>query len=168
MFNLPKKMIKTVFFLLFLFTSFLVAAQDDEQTTLAKFNILDASHNGVDVTPDILEAGAYTVFYTIAEDGLMYMANVWPNNESQSFGPMYGVQTEKVEETYENYAADYFYFNWRYNNTYNDESGTAAVEVIKIYKPQGVAFTIKIVSEELDVIIYKGYMEGTVDFSVYD
>ena len=37
--------------------------------------------------------------------------------------------------------------------------------MIKVYKPQGVAFTVKIIPENLDIIVYKGYMEGTIDFS---
>jgi hypothetical protein len=143
-------------------------SQTEKQKTIAKFTITDAKENGIDVTPTILKAGAYTVFYTSGDDGLIYMANVWPNNNSQSFGPMYGFESEKLEETYENYEADFFYFNWRYINTYDERTGTAKVQVIKIYKPQGVAFTVKIIPEDLDVIIYKGYMDGSIDFSIYD
>lgn len=146
----------------------LAFSQTEDQTTIAKFTITDAKNNGVDVTPTLLKAGAYTVFYTSGNDGLIYMANVWPNNNSQSFGPMYGVQSDKIEETHENYEADFFYFNWGYTNSYDDKTGTAKVQVIKIYKPQGVAFTVKIIPEDLDVIVYKGYMDGTIDFSIYD
>jgi alpha-L-fucosidase len=146
----------------------LAYSQTENQKTIAKFIITDAKNNGVDMTPIALKGGAYTVFYTSGDDGLIYMANVWPNNNSQSFGPMYGVQSDKIEETYENYRADYFYFNWRYINSYNDKTGTAKVQVIKIYKPQGVAFSVKIIPENLDVIVYKGYMDGTIDFSIYD
>ncbi|RTL14093.1 MAG: hypothetical protein EKK56_02250 [Flavobacteriaceae bacterium] len=137
------------------------------QETLAKFIITDATMNGVDVTPTLLSNKAYTVFYTSDNDGLIYMANVWPKSNSQSYGPMYSIENQKKRETYETYEADIFYFNWRYINTYDNKKGTAKVQVIKIYKPQGVAFTVKIIPENLDITIYKGYMEGTIDFSDY-
>ncbi|MDF1868470.1 MAG: hypothetical protein P1U70_26845 [Saprospiraceae bacterium] len=75
---------------------------------------------------------------------------------------------ENIEETYETYKADFFYFNWRYRNDYDSKSGTAKVQVIKIYKPQGIAFSVKIISENLDIIVYKGYMEGTVNFERFN
>lgn len=137
------------------------------QETLAKFIITDATMNGVDATPTILSNKAYTVFYKSDNDGLIYMANVWPKSNSQSYGPMYSIENQKKRETYETYEADVFYFNWRYINTYDNKKGTAKVQVIKIYKPQGVAFTVKIIPENLDITVYKGYMEGTIDFSDY-
>lgn len=150
----------TFFSLIFFNVSF-----GQRQETLAKFIITDATTNGVDITPTLLANKAYTVFYTSDDDGLIYMANVCPESNSQSYGPMYSVETQKKRETYETYAADIFYFNWRYINTYDNKKGTAKVQMIKIYKPQGVAFTVKIIPENLDVIVYKGYMEGTIDFS---
>ena len=149
----------TFFSLIFFNISF-----GQRQETLAKFIITDATINGVDVTPTLLANKAYTVFYTSDDDGLIYMANVCPESNSQSYGPMYSVETQKKRETYETYAADIFYFNWRYINTYDNKKGTAKVQMIKIYKPQGVVFTVKIIPENLDIIVYKGYMEGTIYF----
>ncbi|MCE7925319.1 MAG: hypothetical protein DYG98_19875 [Haliscomenobacteraceae bacterium CHB4] len=145
-----------------------MVAQNEQQEIIAKFIITDASKNGIDVTQTLLKAGAYTVFYTSGNDGLIYMANVWPNSNSQSYGPMYSTESTKRKETYETYEADIFYFNWRYINTYDEKKGTAKVQLVKIYKPQGIAFVLKIIPENLDIIIYKGYMEGTIDFSNYD
>jgi hypothetical protein len=138
-----------------------------QQKTLAKFIVTDASINGLDNTPTALEQGQYIVFYTSDNDGLIYMSNYWPQNNSQSYGPMYSTKTKNYDETYETYKADIFNFNWRYINSYDSKKGTAFVSLTKIYNPQGVAFQIKIVPENLDVLIYKGYMEGTVDFSVF-
>lgn len=160
---------KRIQLVLFLIISlpFSSISQTDSQETIAKFIIADAKKNGLDRTPWYLENDAYTVFYTSGEDGL-YMANVMPKSNTQSYGPLYGVQSEMIEETYDNYEADFYYFNWSYSNSYNEKTGTAKVILIKIYKPQGVAFTIKIITESLDVIVFKGYMEGTVDFSIYE
>ena len=131
-----------------------------------KFIITDASINGVDTTPTLLAAEAYSVFYTVEDSDLIYMANVWSKNDSQSYGPMYYIK--KKEETYEEYKADFFYFNWRYMNDYDDKKGTATVQLIKIFKPQGITFILKIIPENLDVIVYKGYIEGSIDFSAFD
>jgi hypothetical protein len=78
------------------------------------------------------------------------------------------MENKKNEETYEDYKADFFYFNWRYMNDYNDKKGTATVQLIKIFKPQGITFILKIIPENLDVIVYKGYIEGSIDFSAFD
>lgn len=151
--------------LILLFISNNLFAQS--QKVLAKFIITDATTNGVDITPTILSNNAYTIFYANSDDKLIYMANVWPKNKTQSFGPMYSVENKNSHETYDKYEADVFYFNWRYKNDYDNKKGTARVQVIKIYKPQGVAFTVKIIPENLDIIIYKGYMEGSINFSDY-
>lgn len=159
---------KLLFLVLLSILPFSSFSQTEVQKIIAKFNITDAKLNGNDVTPIYLNWEAYTVFYTSGDDGLIYMANVAPKNNTQSFGPMYGITSEKVKETFENYEADFFYFNWKYTNDYDDKTGTAKVQVIKVYKPQGVAFTVKIITENLDIIVFKGYMEGSIDFSVYD
>ena len=141
-------------------------AQNNKQETLSKFIITDASDNGNDITETILEQNAYLVFYTDVEEKL-FMANVWEKNNTQSFGRLYNTEHKKLKETYESFEADIFYFRWRYINSYDTKKGTATVELIKIYKPQGVTFKIKIIPENLDVLVYKGYMEGTLDLNKY-
>lgn len=141
-------------------------AQNNTQETLAKFIISDASKNGYDTTETYLKGGGYIVLYT-QSDGNLYMANVMSIIDSQSFGRLYSVEHNKIKETYENYEADIFYYKWRYINNYDTKKGTATVELIKIYKPQGVTFTIKIIPENLDVLIYKGFMEGTLNLNKY-
>lgn len=140
--------------------------KNEEHEILAKFIITDATFNGEDYTPIILEQGAYTVFYNFKDDSLIYMSNYWPKDDTQSFGPMYSTQMS-LEERYESYQADIYSFNWGYVNSYDEKKGTAKVQLTKIYKPTGVAFILKIVPENLDVIIFKGYLEGTIDFSKY-
>ncbi len=153
--------------LILILTSIIYCSAKAQQTTIAKFIITDASKNGTDITPTILNQGAFIAFYTSDNDGILYMANVWPKNESQSFGPLYSSKTTSYNETYETYKADLFNFKWRYINDYNTKKGTANVEMVKIYKPQGIAFILEIIPENLDVLVYKGYMEGSVDFSAF-
>lgn len=141
---------------------------DNKQEVLAKFIITDASENGQDITPTYLENGAYLVFYTSGNEKGLCMANFFPKTDSQSYGEVYSMESKTFEETDKQYKADIFKFNWRYINTYDEKRGTSQVEVTKIYKPQGVAFIVKIIPENLDILIYKGYMEGSVNFNSYD
>jgi len=153
--------------LLLLFTigfSSLCTAQD--QTTLAKFVIQDARNNGVDVTPVYLDVGGYIVFYE-NKFSQLYMANVMSKRNTQSYGRLYSVKHEKIPETDTEYEADIFDFRWSYINDYDRKKGTAQVRLVKIFKPAGVAFQCTIIPENLDVIEYKGYMEGSINFEKY-
>ncbi len=141
-------------------------AQETKQTT--KFIITEAITNGVDTTPAILEAKAFMVFYTVENDNILYMANVWPKQNSQSYGPMYSVTSETKKETYEEYKADVFNFDWLYITGYGDKKGTAKVQLIKVYKPQGITYVLKISPPNLEIIIYKGYLEGSINFSAFE
>lgn len=146
-----------------------IVAQSNNTKMLAKFVITDATINGVDTSPQYISEGAYLVFYTVEGiDNELFMANFWPKSNTQSSGKIYGAETSSSKADNENYRLDYCSFNWSYKNTYDEKKGTAKVEVIKIFKPAGVAFVIKIIPEDLDVFIYKGYMEGTVDFSAFN
>ena len=147
-------------FLFFTFSSIVIA----QQKTLAKFIITDASHNNIDVTETYLDVGGYIVFYTNDDDEL-FMANVMSKRDTQSFGRLYSSEHSSLKETYEKYEADVFYFKWRYVNDYDSKKGTATVKFVKIYKPQGITFICTIIPEDLEVLVYKGYMNGTIDFS---
>jgi hypothetical protein len=140
--------------------------KNKEHEILAKFIITDATFNDKDFKPIILEQGAYTVFYNFKDDSLIYMSNYWPKDDTQSFGPMYSTKMS-FEEKYDAYQADVYSFNWAYINSYDDKKGIAKVQLTKIYKPTGVSFILKIIPENNDVIIFKGYLEGSVDFSKY-
>lgn len=159
---------KKILFIFLTILPSLIYCQPESKTELAKFTITEAKFNGVDKSSLLLDAEAYIIFYTTGTDELLYMANVRSNSNSQSFGPIYGVESKNREESDEYYKTDFINFNWQYANTYNDKTGTAQVQVTKIYKPQGVEFVIKIIPENLDEAIYKGRMDGTIDFSIYE
>jgi len=131
----------------------------------ARFVVLNAKKNGVDVTAWAIENGVFTVFYNSGEQPCM--ANVCLGGDSQSWGPIYNLTKEKNVEHDElaNHDAEVYKFLWNYTNTYDDKTGTCRVTFKKIYKPQGVVSVLKMVTESLDVTEYTGYMEGTVDLS---
>lgn len=142
--------------------------EEEEQVELARFIITDATFNGEDATPEVVKNKAYTVFYTFRGKEEVYMANYFSEADSQSFGLLYDSNLEVFEETDEEYKTDVLTSSWRYTNDYDDKKGTAKIKLIKIYKPQGIIFELTIIAENLDLMVYKGYMEGSLDFSLID
>ncbi|WP_300435986.1 hypothetical protein [Christiangramia sp.] len=145
-----------------------VFAQDQDLIVLDKFIILDATENGVDITPQLLENEAFLSFFELADENHIYFANVWPVAESMSHGVIYDAEFKDFEETEETYAQQKITFTWKYQNSYDGISGNAKVKINKIYKPQGVYFEAVIIPEDLDLLVYKGYIDGTLDLAVYD
>ena len=137
------------------------------QEIIAKFQISDGTENGLDITPTLLEQNAYLVIYQDMVSKAIYMANFWEMNNTQSYGSIYAIEEKHIEADDENYEADLFYFQWSYINTYDSKKGIAKIELMKIYKPQGVYFKMTIVPENLDVLVYKGFMSGSLDLKVY-
>lgn len=135
------------------------------QPWIVKFTITNGKDDNEDISNILIAQDAFIVFYTIENDELIYMANVWPKNNSQSYGPLYSVKPTIQATTYEKNNADLYSFNWKYSNDYNNKTGTAKVQVIKIYKPQGIEYLLKIIPENLKELEYKGNMDKIVDFS---
>ncbi|OWK73100.1 hypothetical protein CBW16_10060 [Flavobacteriaceae bacterium JJC] len=134
-----------------------------QQKTLAKFTITESTENGKDNTAFDIERGGYFVIYQ--KDSELYLANVANVWKQQSFGRILNLEVETLEETENEFQADVFNFRWKYFNDYDERTGYATIRLSKIYKPQGVLFTLKMVLPNLDVLTYKGYMEGSLDFS---
>ncbi|GAQ48287.1 hypothetical protein FPK15_contig00008-0008 [Flavobacterium psychrophilum] len=133
---------KSIIIILFLFT---VTFSYGQQETLAIFKITEATENGDDVTKDYINSGGYIVFFT-EPDGTFYMSNVRPEKDSQSFGKLSPIKYDKPKENNNRI----FLYTWNYKNNYNGNSGTATVELFKIYKPQGgITYECKIATDKL-------------------
>lgn len=142
----------------------IVSAQKQED--LAKFIITEATSNGSDISQWYFQRKQFLIFYNNKENNLC-LANVSGINDDQSYGRVYSLKSETMNETETSYKADVFSFRWRYFNSYNSETGYATVSLTKIYKPAGVIFSIKMVLPNLDVLKIKGYMEGTLNLNDY-
>jgi nitrate reductase assembly molybdenum cofactor insertion protein NarJ len=145
--------------LLLLFTS---NAFSQKQTIVAKFIISDARINKVEATEYYLKARAFFAFYREEGTSVLGFANVMVGDNSQSYGRTFDMHKSTEEETSTSYKSDIYFFKWSYTNTYDHKEGTASVKLIKTYKPAGVAFEITIVPDNLDVLDYKGYMDGSL------
>jgi len=140
----------------------------EEQIVIGKFIITDATLNGEDITPTLVMNKSFTVFYTYKGSEELYMANYFREDDSQSFGLLYDSKLEEFEETDDEYKTEVLTSSWRYINDYDEKKGTAKIKFTKIYKPQGIIFELTIIPENLDFLVYKGYMEGSLDFSMFD
>lgn len=151
---------------LFLFLPFIILGQIEKPKIISKLIISDAKENDIDITEHILDQQAYLAFYT--EDGKnLSMANVWVKNATNSFGHIFDKKYHKSEETSTEFETHIMSFKWSYQNSYNTKRGTANVELTIIHKPIGKAFIITIIPEDLDVLQYKGYIEGSLDLNKY-
>ena len=135
-----------------------------KQKELVRFVVLEANFNGTDYTDWALNKGNYLVFFLNEYDKLCF-SNV--TDGEQSHGLVLNIKHQEIEATNTIYAADHYTFRWGYSNTYDKKKGSALVELTKLYKEQAVAFEIKMVTENMDILIYKGYMEGSVNLEQY-
>lgn len=158
----PTKLITHYVVLLLMMFIYIAPTSAQETTLHAKFIVQDARKNDIDISKQWVKEGAYLAIYTLEGDNEIYMANVNPKQKSQSYGSIFDLKVETVEETAEQYETETFDFKWSYANSYDDKVGTSTVRLVKVRKQAGVAFTCTIITEQLDVITYKGYMEGSL------
>ena len=163
-----KKLIYLSIGMTVIITILLLNSQTTERVVLSKFIITDGSINGVDMSYNLLEAQAYTIFYTDKDDeeDPIFMANIWPGKESKSFGPMLDTELILGEESGENYKTETYYFNWKYENTYDNDKGIVQAEFAKIIEPNSVTSTLIMTLENSDIFIYNGYMEELSDINL--
>jgi len=149
-----------ILFLVLFISTYSGFAQDQE--IFAKFIITDAKLNDVDVTKHYLQNKTYLVFYRLKDDTDVYLANVMSEANTQSFGRIFDFVGKQEEETDKQYRYERYTFRWSYINDYDDKKGTAKVVIEKVFKPAGIAFSCRIIPENLDVIELNGYMEGSL------
>jgi hypothetical protein len=153
----------TLVLLAFTLTTLSFTQSSAQGKVYAKFIIQDARKNDTDISKQWVKEKAYLAIYTTedeAED--IYFANVNPTQETQSYGAIFDLKVTTDPETEKSYETETFNFKWSYANSYNDKEGTASVKLVKIRKSVGVAFTCTIVTETLDIVVYNGYMEGSL------
>lgn len=133
-----------------------------QQTIVAKFTVQSAQRNHVDQTLFYTSNNSYFVFY-ITADKQVYFGSIVSKTNQQSYGAISELTRTSAPETQSSYASDTFNFKWNYSNSYDNHQGTANVKLVKISKPGGVAFELKIIPETLDLLEYKGFMEGSLN-----
>lgn len=151
---------KSVKFIIFLF--FWVKAgftQDTHwQKTILRFDIEEAAINGEDYTDAFTEQRAYMSFYKVDNDSILLMALVWLKEGSQTWGRVYPHSVISTNEMYDGFKSERSYYRWEYQNSFNENSGNALIELIKVVKPEGLFYVMKVFVHTFDLAVYKGYM----------
>lgn len=151
---------KYILVLIFIVLPLLGFAQ--EQKIIARMGILDARFNGVDFTDWSISQKNYLVLF-INEDDKFCLSNV--TEQGQSFGTISLIDHQNYPKTKEGYKSDLFKMRWSYNNTYDEKKGSAIIELMVTDKPHAQIYELKMVLDNMDVNVYKGYIDGSVNLS---
>jgi len=135
-----------------------------DQTVIAKFVVLDARNNHTDVTQFYTSNKSYFVFY-LTPDKRVYFGSIVSKSNQQSYGEISELEQSSAPQTQTAYSTHTFDFKWSYSNSYDNHQGTAKVHLVKIDKPAGIAFELRIIPENLDILEYKGFMEGSLNLN---
>jgi hypothetical protein len=118
-----------------------------------KYFVTEARINSVNYSEEYYNSGQYLTFYD-DEDGNTFFLNSMSNKEQYSYGRIFGFKIEKTE--LDHCPAHDITFRWFYQNSYDNDSGYAMVHLKRIYRENGVEFSIKILSKKLDIIEFSG------------
>jgi hypothetical protein len=146
---------KLIFFPLLL----LITTTKAQLNDTTKYLITEARINSEDCSQHYYEGGQFLIFYENENNERCFL-NSKKNKEEYSFGKVYGLKSEKIE--IENCPAENISFRWNYHNSYDDDSGYALVHLRRIYRENGVEFSIKILSKKLDIIEFSGFTSENV------
>ena len=159
------------FLLLFVNLSFSYAqksdTQDKNQYTFAELEIKDARINDLDYTEEFTNEKNNFYFYKVIASNQIYFSNHFEVLDSQSYGRIYNVVREHLNETDDSYEKDIYKFKWSYANTYDDVKGTADIILSLEHKQNGIYFELIMNQDNLDVNKYKGEFKGSVSFFEY-
>lgn len=140
---------------------------DKNQYTFAELEIKDARINDIDYTEEFTNNKNKLFFYKIIASNQIYFSNHFEVIDSQSYGRIYNVVREHINETDDSYEKDIYKFKWSYANTYDDVKGTADIILSLEYKQNGIFFELIMNQDNLDVNKYKGEFRGSVSFFEY-
>jgi hypothetical protein len=154
------------------FFSISLAAQisntsDKPQILLAEFIVKDVRFDKADYSIDALEKNNKLLFYKSEDGKEVLFSNYWEKDDTQSYGPISKISYKNYEPTEEFYEIDEYKFLWSYVNTYDDKVGTCDATLTLEYKPNGIFFTLKMYSESLEELYYRGEFKGSMDFIKY-
>jgi hypothetical protein len=128
-------------------------SSNKKQNTLLKCNIKIGMSNDTSLTNWIKQDKVSIVIYTIDDE--LYLANVWSISNTQSFGVLTPSEPKALEHLVDRKGSTIEIFNWKYENTYDNEKGTSTVTFIK----KGIDVIVIIGTEENDSLSFAGKIE---------
>ncbi|HFK5563115.1 TPA: hypothetical protein ACGZ9C_002776 [Elizabethkingia anophelis] len=117
-----------------------------------KYFITESTKDGWDNSQFDIERGGHIVFYKMGKE--VYMADVSGKCDQQTYGKM----DQMIPTTSKSTKFPTFTFRWKYQNTYDNKTGSAMVKLHKYYESGEIRFTMKILSSDSKTVIYKGFV----------
>jgi hypothetical protein len=130
------------------------STENSKEEILSLFLIEHAVTNNQDVTQSYTGANAQIAIYS--KFGKVNMTIFFVKSNSQSYGEITDLQSNPVEATSTTYRSVVSTFNWHFKNTYNDDTGTAAVSITQVDKPDGIYYVCEVKSTYL-TSVYQGH-----------
>jgi hypothetical protein len=146
--------LKQLLVLLFILVQTVYAHSQNSLNSYEKYIIIDGFSNDTSITDLLTENEALIRFYPVDNKGTWFMANIWPKSYSQSFGKITNLGSERGFD--EGKLIDLYNFDWEYQNTYDEQKGTAKVFLVKMYLPESIIFKIEIEVDSTNVLTYSG------------
>ena len=155
------KQIFTLITMAFLFTGTNATAQKltqlkDSDTALS---IVQVQIDGEDYTSVYLENDAFLAFYEY--NGKLHFSNVWQKAGTQSYGEVEILEHTEKDDTV------FMRLLWYYANSYDDHTGTAIILIQFIQRPVAVSFELSMLTESAGLSVYKGYVNGSLNWKPY-
>lgn len=126
-------------------------------------NILQVTIDGVDYSDTYIENEVVLMLYE--DEGKYHFANVW--KESSSYGEIIPYNHDHYQEPESFYNVDEYNFRWKYQNTYDDKTGSCLIKLLLIHRATNIAFELRMIQENGSIAVYKGYVDGTLDIEKY-
>jgi hypothetical protein len=168
---LSNYIMKLFIYLFCLFTISVVAQNstdsDNSQIVIAEFYVKDVRFDGVDYSKDALLENNKLFFYRSTDGKEVLFSNYWEKDDTQSYGPISNITYKHYKPTDEFYEIDEYKFLWSYVNSYDDKEGTCEATLKLEHKPQGIFFDLKMYSESLEELYFRGEFKGSMDFVKY-
>lgn len=143
---------------LFLYLGHLKAQSDD---SIILYKVTNYTANGEKMDELALKKDIALAFL-YDDDGNLIFANCWRKSDSYSHGRVYSFKkTSSGEESETKHKSEVYLFTWKYQNTYDDETGEASVRFTKVFIGSVVKFQCEIVSiKDNSTLVLKGYLEN--------
>ncbi|WP_284357710.1 hypothetical protein [Elizabethkingia anophelis] len=117
-----------------------------------KYFITESTKGGWDNSQFDIERGGHIVFYKMDEE--IYMADISGKCDQQTYGKI----DQMITTTSKSVKFPTSTFRWKYQNTYDNKTGSAMVKLHKYYESGEIRFTMQILSSGSKTLIYKGFV----------
>lgn len=112
---------------------------------IEQYKILEGEKNGVNTTEYLQTVDPYSMLYYLKEDtSTVYFMNYFRKDETFSTGPIYNLQIDDYYQKEDDLPGRILTFLWDYENSYNDKTGTASVQIYKVEELHQTSALIKI------------------------